>query len=270
MQTISTRYGRMLCPINDEWVGQSLFRFGEFSQLEVDFLKQLIPRGSVVMDIGANIGALTLPFSKFVGPKGRVYAFEPLRPNFLTLCGSLAFNEINNVEPFHAAVGNAEGEVPIAEVAFGQAANYGGYCIREYPEGIDVPLIMLDTWFPGHCPNPKALRLIKVDVEGMELDVVNGAEQVIREFRPVLYLEADRKDKVVALLTRVFELGYRIWWHAPPLFNPDNWAGEDDPGKFKDVVSFNVLCLPAEARANIEGLVEVRSPDGPLPEGLGS
>ena len=79
------RYGRMLYNKNDAFTGRSLELYGEWKQKELDLLAQVIRPGSLVVDVGANIGCHTLFFAKMAGLRGKVFAFEPHRLLFQTL-----------------------------------------------------------------------------------------------------------------------------------------------------------------------------------------
>ncbi len=104
-----------------------------------------------------------------------------------------------------------------------------------------------------------ACHLIKVDVEGMEGDVIGGAEATIRRLRPALYVENDRHEKSAALIEQLLGLGYRLYWHLPPLFNPDNYFGVSE-NLFPGIVSANMLGIHNSFSQNISGLREIRSP----------
>jgi hypothetical protein len=98
--------------------------------------------------------------------------------------------------------------------------------------------------------------LIKADVEGMEEEVLRGATRTIERFRPVLYLESDREDKRSTLFELIRTLGYRLYWHTPSLFSPDNFRGLND-NLFGELRSFNVLCIPASILQDIQGMKEI-------------
>jgi hypothetical protein len=117
-----------------------------------------------------------------------------------------------------------------------------------------VPLVMLDDY------ELSSLRLLKIDVEGMELNVLNGARRTIAAHRPLLYVENDRQQNSEALIGTIMELGYRLYWHLPPLFNPDNFAGNPE-NVFPGVVSINMIGVPAEMPSSITGLREVSGPN---------
>ncbi len=84
--------------------------------------------------------------------------------------------------------------------------------------------------------------------------------ETIKRLRPCLYIENDRHEKSKRLIAFIQELGYRMWWHLPKLFNPKNVAGKKE-NLFGSIVSVNLLCLPKEANVNISGMREVAGPD---------
>src|SRR4051812_24573079 len=92
------RHGWMLChgPI----IGKCLELYGEYSEGEVATMRRYVSAGDTVIDVGANIGSLTLPMAGLTGAQGRVFAFESYPYNFNLLCTHLALNGIEHVRPF--------------------------------------------------------------------------------------------------------------------------------------------------------------------------
>ena len=115
-------------------------------------------------------------------------------------------------------------------------------------------MVTLDSLSLATC------RLIKADVEGMELPVLQGAAQTLRRCRPVLYLENDRAEGSRALIEHVQSLGYRLFWHLPTMFSSDNYY-RNPHNVFGSVVSINMLCLLPEHEFTAAGLPEIESPD---------
>jgi hypothetical protein len=93
----------------------------------------------------------------------------------------------------------------------------------------------------------------------MELSVVNGASDTIARCRPMLYLENDRQENSASLLERVLSLGYRAWWHTPPLYNPDNF-NRNPVNQFGSIVSINIFCQPSESSRPVAHLREILDP----------
>ena len=91
----------------------------------------------------------------------------------------------------------------------------------------------------------------------MEADVLRGATGLIMANRPIIYAENDRPAKSDELLTLLWSLNYRTYWHVPKLFNPDNFFGEAE-NIYANTGSFNLLCIPSEAGAQVTGFDEVK------------
>ena len=123
-------------------------------------------------------------------------------------------------------------------------------------------MVMLDRY---RLPS---LRLLKIDVEGMEVDVLLGARRTIVTHRPIIYVENDRRENSARLIGTIQDLGYRLCWHLPRLFNPNNFAGHGE-NVFPGIVSINMMCVPAEMPVTVTGFRPVTGPDDswdtPLP-----
>ena len=251
---VRTWNGWMICPVNDVYVGQSLLRWGEYSRAEAELLCGYLAPGDAVVECGAHVGPMTLPMARSVGPSGRIHAFEPQSVLFQMLCGNLALNDITWVDCRQAAVGAVPGKTGFAVPDYLREGNFGAVSM-ENDAGTLVPLETIDELQLGDC------HLIKADVEGMEREVLEGAQQTLEACRPILYVEADREERTADLIRFIQAAGYRLFWHLPPIVQPDNHFGLPlgDVGAF---VSANLLCLPGELPLEVPpGLREVRSPD---------
>jgi FkbM family methyltransferase len=199
----------------------------------------LLQPGDVVLEVGANIGAHTLPLARAVGAAGRVYAIEPQRRLFQMLCANLALNDLRNVHVRQQGLGAAPEVLRVSTPAASAPANYGGVSLaRQGEESVEV--VTLD-----HLRFDR-LDLIKIDVEGMEEAVLRGGVETIRRLRPKLYVENDRPDASAALIRFIRELGYRMWWHLPGLYSPQNFRGAPANIFKGNFVSINMLCCRAE------------------------
>jgi len=247
------RFGLCVYNRNDLYIGRSLEQYGEFSEGECELFRQLVRPGGVVVEAGANIGSHTVPLAKIVGTNGRVYAFEPQRVIFQTLCANVTLNSLLNVDCRWQAVGAAPGTLLVPSLDYEKENNFGGLGLGSYQHGLSVPVTTVD------CLNLERCDLLKADVEGMELDVMRGAAQTLSRFRPLLYLENDRREKSPALLEHLLGLGYRLYWHLPPMYNPRNYYGNAN-NVFPHIVSVNLLGVHSSIKSNISGLTEVTSP----------
>ncbi len=253
------RHGNMLFNINDQYIGRSFDLYGEYSEGEITLFDQIVREGQVVVDVGANIGDHTLFFARKVGLAGAVYAFEPQRLVFQTLCANMALNSIANTSCYNAALGVEKGEIVVPLIApWGQEYNFGGMALGGHQEGDRVPVFPLDDLRLGAC------HFIKIDVEGMELEVLLGAQALIRANRPVLYVENDRQEKSADLIRHLDGLGYDLYWHRPLLYNPDNFFRNPE-NIFGNIGSHNMLCLPKGTGYRLEGFERVEIPENSKP-----
>jgi FkbM family methyltransferase len=256
------RHGPMLYLKHDAYVGRALELYGEFSELEWQALAQMARPGDVVVEAGANLGTHTVALARRVGPKGTVHAFEPQRVVHQIMCANVILNGLINVHAYHAAVGDQPGTIEVPPVDYGCRNNFGGLSldglsnatIDANAKSESVPVMTIDSL------NLERLKLLKIDVEGMERAVLLGARQTIERCKPTLYFEADREARNRDLITTVFEMGYRLWWHTPRLFNPDNFD-RNPTNVFGRIVSINMLGIHRESPGSAKGFREVTSPD---------
>lgn len=248
------RHGLMHYFKNDRYIGVALDMYGEYSESEVSLFREIVSPGSVVVEAGANIGTHTVFLAQAVGPDGLVLAFEPQRQVHQMLCSNISLNELGNVHARQQGLGSEPGRVPIWEPDYEQVVNVGGIGLGHQP-GEREELVDVVTLDSLQLP---ALDFLKIDVEGMERDVLLGAQETIQRFRPVMYIENDRTAQSEALLQTIFDLGYRAWWHKALFYNPANFFGNAD-NPFGNLISINLLCLPREFEAQVNNMDEVTS-----------
>ncbi len=201
LATRHPRFGYLLARerevIFDRYLGEYRVRIDVLRAIEREMLsnayetplrESLAPQiqsGGVVLDIGANVGALSLFFAQRVGPSGRVIAFEPGFPFFERLKGNLALNgpRLAHVEPHNLGLGEKEGQL-----FWQEDPSFPGNATLTLPTGTAVPVTTLDLFQSRH-PIDRC-DFIKIDVEGMELEVLRGAEAFVARFRPLIALEA--------------------------------------------------------------------------------
>lgn len=239
------RYGWML--YSGPTIGKCFELYGQYSESEVAIMRAFLQAGNVVVDVGANIGDLTVPLSRAVGESGRVYALESNPETFNVLCANLALNSILNVKPINAFVATSD-KVDTRGV-WGPTAYVG------------------TTWSPSFVAidalDLEQCNLIKVDVDGKELDILRSAEMTIERFRPTLYFENDSRDASHALLEFAMKtLGYDLYWHLAPVFDEENFfQNPTNHWAPKVVVSAMVLGVPTELGFDVPGLERISRPD---------
>ena len=129
------RHGPMLYNRNDQYVGASIRKYGEFSPGESWIFRTVLAPGAVVVEVGANIGAHTVELSRLVAPGGVVHAFEPQRIVFQTMCANLALNGCVNVFAHQAAVGAVAGEILVPFLPPRRPNNFGGLSLQGATQG---------------------------------------------------------------------------------------------------------------------------------------
>lgn len=235
---INGRYGELALFQNDTGAAsESLRTYGEWAENEISFLKQFIRPGSTVLDIGAYIGTHTLAFARFVGPKGCVVAVEAQPETFALLSRNVQANtDLQNVALHNAVALSSLGEVTITTVdtsqrgSFGSASPTGATRESESSDGTQAPVsgtataraLTIDSLKLGEC------ALIKIDVEGLEDQVIRGALGTLARCSPMVYCECN----TVAAGMKSFEVlraaGYRVMAHVVDAFNPDNYKGTNE------------------------------------------
>jgi len=144
-----------------------------------DLLVTHILPGTSALDIGAHIGTHTLPMARAVGSRGHVFAFEPQTKLFRELHMNLTVNQIGNVTPLRFAVG--DGEPRVVEMESDTGGNEGGGAVGHGGDAVELRTV--DSF--GFTN----VSLIKIDVEGYEDRVLDGAAMTITAQRPVLIVE---------------------------------------------------------------------------------
>lgn len=268
---VRARHGYVLYNVNDTVIGRSVEVYGEYFESEVSVFRHFVTAGDVALDIGANIGTHTLALARLVGPQGLVFAFEPQRIVFQTLCANMALNSLDNVHCINAVVGESSGTLRLSDPDPHVANNFGGVqvaMISGAPEAAPVERVVLDDFL-----NTGRLKLIKIDVEGMEAEVLRGARRTLARFKPILYVENDTVDKSPELLSLLKESGYRCYWHLPRYASSQNYFESTEqmfPVAFVDrgdtylgAIGFavNLLCVHASLGIPIEGLRPLIDPE---------
>jgi FkbM family methyltransferase len=237
------RYGWML--YSGPVIGKCFELYGQYSEAEVAMMRRFVSEGSTVIEVGANIGDLTIPLAQMTGKSGHVFAIESHPEIFNVLCANLALNRIANTKPINAFVASTT-DVDTGSPVWGQHAYTG----QTWP----VEFMALDSLKIARCD------LLKIDVDGKELEVLKSGEMHIERFRPVLYFENDMRDASTDLLSFAIEkVGYDLYWHAAPIFEPTNFFGNPvNHWAPKNICSLMILGIPSERRQAIADLPRVR------------
>ena len=230
VQVVNGRYGPCYVFKQDEYLGRSVINYGEYNKDECEYIVKLADsRPGLVLDIGANIGNIS---QALIAAGHRVIAFEPQPEVFELLKLNCATAECHNL-----ALGAVKATMQMPAVDYSMSGNFGGLGIG-LGTGLEVHVHTLDSF------GLQDIGVMKIDVEGFEENVLRGAVETIRRCRPIIYLEADRLEKLASLERFLDSLGYDFTPHTPPLFNPANFFGNTRNIWGKNFVSYNWDCRP--------------------------
>jgi FkbM family methyltransferase len=257
----SFRYARGTYNVNDfdgdlsvelrlsEHMERRIFWMGYYNKEIVALLNTLLREGMVVVDVGANIGEISMVCAKRVGPKGRVIAFEPIDEIADELQRNIERNNLHQVVLARTGLSDAILEqVPIfascGQRGHGDEHRGLGSLYGQAAEGAPLQTINVTTMDAYLAANPVArVDIIKVDIEGAELPFLRGAEWTLKNFKPLLIVEVQEKSaaaagyRAVDILEFLSDLGYtfaRIGRH-----------GRLSPLRSAGLAEYqNVLCTP--------------------------
>ena len=229
---------------NDQYIGKSLSEYGEWSEAEVVVLKQLLADNENMIEVGSNIGTHTIPLAKQVLNGGFVYAIEPQHQNHKLLLDNIKNNELKNVKVLKIAISSKEGEAYMNTFDENIISNYGDSKIfsSNFKNAESVPVKTLDQLFYDDIKERKSIKLIKCDAQGQEPHIILGSKKIIDQYKPYHYLENDDIHTSKALIEIIKNLGYILFWHLPPLYNPDNFL-KNTKNIFPKIISCNMLCI---------------------------
>lgn len=172
--------------------------------------------GDCCYDVGANIGVYTLWAAGLVGPTGEVHAFEPVPRTRATLTALVRQNDLTGVHVSPAAVGASVGSIGLR--LYPDSSGLAHQVLEGDAPQLVAPAVTLDA----HAARHRAPTLVKIDVEGFELDVLRGGRELLRTARPALLLEMlpshlarrgrEQQGELVSLLAAA---GYRIFNLTP-------------------------------------------------------
>lgn len=212
-------------------VGFQLLNHAAFDPEEIHIATQLLQSrrehfgdGVVALDCGANIGAHTIEWAKTMFGWGQVIAIEAQERLFYALAGNITLNNCFNAKAIFAAVGSTDGNIDVPIPDYFKPASFGSLEIRQKPttEFIGQEI----DYSEAHCFKTtlmaidslklKRLDFIKIDIEGMEMEALEGAKQSIAAYHPQLFIEKIKSDEAAlqtflqAMNYQVFQLGINL------------------------------------------------------------
>ena len=176
---------------------RSSFLFGTYEPTQTKLFEEFVKPGDVVYDVGAHFGYYTLLSSKLVGERGLVLAFEPSPANLARLYRHIELNDRKNVQVLELAVSDHEGTAHF-ETRTGSGV---GHLADNGP--LEVKLTTLDSLSTYPLP-----QVMKIDVEGAEVGVLEGARNLFAKCKPVIFLSLHGEDLKATCLKILGDYGY--------------------------------------------------------------
>lgn len=198
---------KMILNANDTGISQELMRIGSHEPLSTKILMKNLHEEMNVVDIGANLGYFALQEAEVIGPKGLVYAIEPIPQNYLLLKKNIALNGFRNVRVFNLAIGNADG---CLDLFLSPASNWASAFKTSLNtnQKLSVPSERLDTFLEGRG----RVDLIRMDVEGYETNIIDGMEKTLKQKHLMLFIEVHPlftgKEKCKRFLQKLGDYGF--------------------------------------------------------------
>jgi len=254
-----------LFPAGDVVIGRTLADHGEFAKPMSDFLIEHAeePSGTLV-DVGANIGAICLPFAA-ARPAWRVIGVEPNRRLSGILATNATVNRLLNVEVAQAACGAETGVIPFANPPLDLQGNMGTMAVGRLGDAEPAPTLMirLDEIAPADT------RLVKIDAEGLDAEVLRGAPRLMSDIRPIWVVEAavNHPQTSRAVIQTLLDADYDVFWFFVTFASFKNLKNRRpvEPGRG----DANVIAVP-KGRRLTWSLPVVRSADDARPGDAGA
>jgi FkbM family methyltransferase len=182
----------------------------------IERLREFVPEGSLVIDVGANVGFFSVQFAQWVGASGKVISIEPEDRNYDGLISALKRKGLESRVQAFKAVAAATSDPTFLEINDLHPADHK---LSRDGTGIAVDAVTLDSL----VEDKGAFRpgLIKIDVQGAEMLVLQGAPDILRLSMPALFIELDENalrkfgTSVSAILNHLSQYGYETYWLRP-------------------------------------------------------
>src|SRR5437773_5418301 len=250
---------RIWVPLND-LIGETIYKSGYYEPDWVAVIQRLLEPGMVFFDVGAHIGQYTLLASEAVGSEGQVHSFEPDPDTYWFLDASVHLNRLRNVKSQCVALSSEPGTkslylAPVSSLGDSSLAPPKGYV------GVtrSVPCTSLDAYVATH--RVPRVDLMKVDIEGAELDLVRGGRELLGGHEKPLIVMEFEETRQRAFGTSCRLLAEALRAHGYTLLTGAGARWHSYTPSPADPASLNVLAVPEHRRDAVLGaLKELASP----------
>jgi FkbM family methyltransferase len=226
-------------------IGWHVGFFGSYEPELRDIMRTVLAADAVAIDVGANVGWHTLLMARLVGARGRVLAFEPNPSVRDQLLRNVQLNRLGQVEIMSCALAETPGVLNFFAPVAGDPASASGHIVS--PENLPSGSIRVEASTLDLVAAEKQLGridFVKIDAEGYEWPVLQGAQETIARFRPFIIFEFDRAYAVRGGESSA-HFGEFFRKHGYRLFSVGrNWAELIDVHNFP--ANANIFAVPSE------------------------
>lgn len=194
----------------DDWIQQNLYFLGEYEKVELEFLKKSIHKNSTFIDIGANIGIYSLTASKIIDDYGKIISFEPYSKNYNSLVSNIELNKFKNIITERLAIANKNEQINLYYDE--KEKNLGMVSMNERENSLKeiVQSTTLDTYVIKN--NIHKIDFIKIDIEGNELNALQGMKNILANQKPILLLEILTKKDLNIIISFLNKYKYKKYY----------------------------------------------------------
>jgi len=193
---VQTLYGFdiIVDPVADKGLEKEIYYYGTYEAGTLDVIRRCLRAGDTFIDVGANIGFISLFASHFVGANGVVYSFEPVPEIFKILQRNISLNEIGNILAYNFALGSTSNS---ATIHYNWDKSRGSASLIPYKENSRSREVCIQTLDEFVTENRLFnIRMVKIDVEGWELEVLKGSKNLLSSpSAPIICVEYSNLHK---------------------------------------------------------------------------
>lgn len=206
---------------SDIGISQELLMSKVHEPIATTMLPMLVQSGDTVLEIGGNIGYYTLLLSQLVGEKGAVITVEPNPESFTLLKLNLRLNRVTNVELHQLAIGNKDGCANLYTSYSSNLCTLKPSIEGENISSIEVRTTTIDAFVKKLA---KPVQVIRMDIEGLEKEALEGAEFTLEHYKPRLFIEFHVKKLGIKNAEMTLEFLYRKGYEETILIlRDDDW-----------------------------------------------
>lgn len=184
---------------------------GKYEQHVQEVLSQHLKRGSVLYDVGAHIGVLSMFARELVGSSGMIFAFEADPENAQRIREQVQRNRLDRIEVVPCPVWSCAGQVRFQRAGALSSRNEGRVATESGQANEDI-LVLDSISLDGFAEQHLAPTVVKIDVEGAEAEVLRGSDQIFSQARPVLVCEIHNREAEKAVNRWLATKDYSFRW----------------------------------------------------------